>query len=732
MKRIGRFLLTALALVASGVGPLGATETKIFETQSAAGFLAGTLDGVAVDPVGRLVPAPRVDRVASLAEPFVFALAPRGGGSQGWIVGTGNSGKVLSVDAKGKINELLTTAEPSIFAVWVDPDGTAFVGSSPNGKVYRIAADGRSEVWFDPQQVYIWRIARATDGSLWVATGTDGKLFRVTGKNEGTVVLDTEDAHIRSLLPLPNGEFLVGTAGGPSGRGLVLRVGKGGSVRAIYDATQPEVAALALAPDGTIYAALIASEASLIDEAKGNAAAKPEARAGEGSVVVTVEGEAPTAQVGGKERGPRSELVALTLDGEFESLWTSNDETLYDLLWLDGLWVATGQEGKLYRLRSQRLQLEYDAVDRQLAALAPPLAADRARGFGPTIASSNGSAISTVSSAPRATGTYTSTPFDAGGISRFGVFRWRGEAPKGSKVTYSFRSGVSAIPDRTWSDWTAGKNGREIALEVPAARYVQWRAQLEGEPQIDGIELTYRQQNLRPKIEAFGALTPGQILVPANFNPGNQVYEPTHPNRDGIFTTLSPSSERDDSGRLKPLWKLGTRTLRWKANDPNGDTLRYRLSFRPAAKDGAWLPLADDLEDDHYSFDIAVLPDGEFRFRLEALDEKANAPGEGMIADEVSEVVVVDHSVPVLGRVERKGDRLEVEISDAWSPLREVNVSVGAKGWQSLRVSDGLLDGQRETVSIPFEKERAGKMVLLRVVDAAYNAVTFDLSTEIR
>ena len=302
----------------------------------------------------------------------------------------------------------------------------------------------------------------------------------------------------------------------------------------------------------------------------------------------------------------------------------------------------------------------------------------------------------------------------------------------GSSAAFSFRSGVSGTPDRTWSEWTTPKSGREIAVDVPSARFVQWRAEIRGDVQLDGIQLTYRQTNLKPKIEAFGALAPGQILVPANFNPGNQVYEPTHPNRDGIFNTLSPSGDGDDSGRLKPLWKLGTRTLRWKASDPNADALRYRLTFRSAARDGAWLPLAQDLEDDYYSFDIGVLSDGEYRFRVEALDEKANAPGEGLVAEEVSEVVVVDHSPPVRGRIEHHGDRLEVEISDAWSPLREISVSLDAAAWQTLTVADGLLDGKAEKVSIPIGKGVPGKLVLLRAVDAAYNAVTFDLSAEIR
>ena len=75
-------------------------------------------------------------------------------------------------------------------------------------------------------------------------------------------------------------------------------------------------------------------------------------------------------------------------------------------------------------------------------------------------------------------------------------------------------------------------------------------------PRLVTAEVSYRQDNLRPRIARFGALDPGQILVPANFNPGDQVYEPAHPNSDGIFTTLEPAASADDE-RLKTLWKKG-------------------------------------------------------------------------------------------------------------------------------------------------------------------------------
>jgi hypothetical protein len=721
--------------------PSHGTQVKIFQAQSQAAFLAGTLEGVSVDALGRMQLAPRVERVASLAEPFLLSAAVH---PDGWVVGTGNAGKVLKIDSRGVVTELFAAPEPEVFAVWADKDGTIYAGTSPRGKVYRIPAGkgARAEPFFDPQETYIWALTRAADGALLVGTGTQGKLFKVDAKGKGEVLYDSDDTHIRSLALLPGGDVLAGTAG----EGLILRIGRDGKARTLYDASAPEVVSLAVAPDGTCYAAVVASEASLVDQAKDQAAAAPIGAApspgkGQPQVTVTVEpADAPPPTAGRRgasaPQTAKSEVLSISPAGVVESLWSFMDDTVYDLLYQnDKLWVGTGLEGKLYRWADRQMLLEKDVDERQIVTVLPGEA-------GPAFATTNAAGLFRITAGTERTGTYTSAALDAEQVARFGTFSWKGDLPAGAAVRFSFRSGVSAEPDRTWSAWSEPREGREIVLEgVPGGRYVQWRAELRsgdgGSPRLYEAELSYRQENLSPRIASFTALDPGQVLVPANFNPTNQVFEPSHPASGGIFTSLTPGSDDDGSGRTKALWKLGYQTLRWVAADPNGDDLVYDLSFRPIDPvhgGEEWRQVVDDFDDDHFSFDALSLPDGTYRFRLRVSDKKSNDPAGALEAERVSDPVVIDHTPPALVKVERdkmekdKEGTLRVTVRDAASPLREAVYSVNAAEWKPAQAADGLLDGRTETLLIPAAKP--GDLVMLRITDAANNVITFNLNPE--
>lgn len=771
LRRRCRFLL-ASALLASA--PLGASPVRIHQVSSQAGFSAGTLEGVRVDARGVLSLAADVDTVAEVTEPFAFAVATL---PDGWAIGTGGEGRVLKVGRDGAVSVLFEAPESNVFALFADPDGTLFVGTSPAGKVYRIRpgktgapAAAETAAFFDPHETYIWALARDAGGALWVATGSEGHLYRVDAYGKGELVYDGEDPHLRSLLAESDGGLLIGTAG----QGVLLRRSPDGTLRTLYDSSLSEVVAIAQAPGGTLFAAVLASEASLVDLAAPRPAAEAAASGDTGgdaaaTVTVTPEGEAEAPPTGSRPagaRGPRSELVAISAAGLVEPVWASQEETVFALAWASRrLFMGTGGEGRLYSVQGVEpatgpetapvppltVTLDHDFDQRQVVGIGDGAgvgrggakAAASAAGASPlpVVLTTNAAALYRLSERSTARGTYTSAALDSGQLARYGVFRWSGESPEGTGVRLSFRTGSSATPDASWTAWKvagaalAAGNGWEVPIPpLGNGRYLQWRAELTGSggrsPRLTLAEASYSQVNQRPRIDRFFALDPGQILVPANFNPSDQAYEPSGPNRDGIFTTLAPANSGGDA-RTKQLWKVGQRTLRWRASDPNGDELRFRLEVRAEDAAAGWFPVADDVNDDHYGFDATVLPDGRYRFRLTASDREGNSGDEALTAQQESEPVIVDHSPPERGRVEPGGGSWRVGVSDRFNPLREAMLSIDAGEWRPVAPADGLLDGQRETLLLG-DIPAAARLVLLRLADAAWNYETFDLSSEVK
>lgn len=697
-----------------------AAPVKIQAVEAPATWLAGTLEGVRLEDRGVLGLAPETVRVAALEEPFAYSVAAL---PDGWAVGTGPEGRVLAVDRRGQVTTLFDAEESDVFALWADPDGTLFAATSPHGKVYRIV-HGQAEVWYEPGEAYCWALARGGDGALYLATGDQGRLHRIAGKGKGGVVFDSEEPHLRSLLA--TGDALVlGTAG----EGRVLERKADGTLRTLYDSGLAEIVALARSADGTLFAAALASEASFVD-----LSAKPtEASTGAvetGTEAAPAEGGSEGPAAGSRPagaRGPRSQIVRLASGGPGEVVWQSQDETVFSLLGLgDRVWFGTGGEGRVYSWSAGRAVVERDFSERQVVGLL-------AEARGPVFLTTNEAAIHRVVDRLAAEGSYTSAVLDAGQAARYGVFRWRGETPSGTRVEVAFRAGDSAFPDATWSAWTTPRAGEEIA--VPAldpARYFQFRLTLSGNgersPRVEGTEVSYRQLNARPRIEKFGVLDPGQVLVPTSFNPADQVYEPASPNRAGIFTTLGPPTSRDDA-RLKTVWKRGMRTLRWKGSDPNQDELEATIEVRREGSE-AWLPVVSAWRDEYYAFDASVLPDGRYRFRLTLSDRRGNPGDEALLATEESESVVLDQTPPTRSALGKRGARLTLPVADALSPVREAAISFDAGEWQPLATADGMLDGRVEELLLP-PAPAGTRTVLVRVGDAAFNDATFDVSAEV-
>ncbi len=486
-----------VCLLAFGCVLSAAAEVTVFKIDDRESFSEGTLKGVRLGEFGALELARPLNTIAAIDEPYVFSAAVH---PAGWVVGTGSSGKVLLVRRDGSQEEFFSTPEPQVFAVWADADGTVFAASSPAGKVYRQPpGGGEPVVHFDPEELYVWALQRRPGGGLLVATGARGRLWEVSDQGKAELLFDSGDLHLRSLAVLADGTVLAGTAG----QGRLLRFANG-RLSTLYDAAEPEVLALVPDREGGVWAALVASEASLVDLSNG----EDDDEDDEGVTVSESQKETTGSRAAGAA-GPRSRLLHLSADGRSRFLASFADQTIHALaVAADELWIGTGQDGRLYRWAGEELALEKDLPASQIVVLL-------ADGDAVAVLSTDSASVELLGAGRQRRGTYTSTVLDADQIARFGTFFWRGSTPSGGAVELSFRSGISEQPDATWSGWSESARGSELGLaDVPPGRFVQWRAELRGDgrhsPVMHAAELTYLQNNLPPRISSFEVLPPGR------------------------------------------------------------------------------------------------------------------------------------------------------------------------------------------------------------------------------
>jgi len=428
-------------------------------------------------------------------------------------------------------------------------------------------------------------------------------------------------------------------------------------------------------------------------------------------VTVTV-GPARLAPSRSSSKGGYSSELLLFEEGEPpRTVWTSSEELVLDLE-ADGdtgtVLVATGPNGKLYRIGLKGWSLERTFDEKQVSAFG-----------GDAVATNSASGLYLISEGPRA-GEYVSAVKDTGRESRFGVFRWEGDLPSGTGVFFSFRSGESATPDSTWSSWSAPVSAPSAPIPAPPGRYVQWKLKMTADgthtPTTRRVELAYRNRNAFPSIDALITLGPAEVLA-RSASGGSSVFEGTTPDEKGIFTSLEDA--KSESAPRRVLRK-GYRTLTWKASDPDGDSLVYDLEFRQSGSE-RWLPLRKGLRESFYSFDTTALPDGEYVFRLTASDAEANPEDPKTVSRETSPVRV-DNTPPVIRRITSASSGVfEFQAADSASPILDAEYSVDAKEWVKLEPKDGLSDSLTETYSIKIDPKWRGGFLLLRVSDAARN-----------
>ena len=721
-------LVLATLVLSPALFAAGATA---WEMNSYQDFIRGRFQGLSLTRDGRLTVAPKIDTLFASDQPVVWSLAESREGVV--YAATGHRGRLYQIDKSGGSKLLWTADQPEIFALAVDAAGAVYAGTSPDGKVYRIQ-QGKASEYFAPGARYIWSLAVAPDGALYVGTGDQGKIFRVTSAGKGEVYYETGQSHITSLALDRDGKLLAGS----EPNGILYRVSARDKAFVLYDANLPEIRAIAASPDGTIYAAALGGSVAR----RSQGAWQATGAAGAASTPVTTITVTADAQAGADVKPPqdptppkpaqpaavatpaapvldvagveKSALYRINPDNTVETLWSSKEENIYDLLAPAGhILFSTDGGGRIYRLTPDRkvtlvTQTNESEATRLLAQGGQVLAA-----------TGNLGRIYRLGDQPGSGGTYESPVHDAGGVARWGRLSWRAQ---GSGLLFRTRSGNSLRPDKTWSEWSAPV-ASPASVTSPNARYVQWKADLSGSVALDDVTLAYITQNTPPVVKSINVFT---SPAPASKSQAPQsataAYTITVTDTGDAGGAPSSGSPTQTLSRAAPQQI----NITWQAEDPDGDRLLYALSFR-GEDEREWKLLKANLHENAYVVDGDALADGRYFFRVTASDREANPPSSARESELVSVPVMIDNTPPLvhLSGLRRTGASidLDVEAVDAASPLRRCEYSLDAGPWTPLEAADGVIDSPKENFHVHLQDVPPGEhVIVIRAVDSAGNA----------
>ena len=744
--RARKLLLAALALSVLP-RPALAVSPVLWTLETYDDFEKGKPDGAAVAATGELVLAPalkplKVPPLDQSSEPFLWSQAVDSKGTL--YAGGGNGGKIYRVP-KGAAGSLYyETGDLAVHALAVDRNDVLFAGTSPNGKIYRITGEAKGEVYYEPEDRYIWDLAVGPKGDLFAATGEGGVIYRIPSKGKGEVFFDSEEFHIATLAFDPAGNLLAGT----DGKGLLYRITPEGKATVLYDSRLREMNAIAVDAKGVIYASAIGQEGEmpmpLLRQPVAPQETPPPARGGPSNPAVVIpgveSGTTATVTVTASAAGPpqppagslpRSEVYRIDPDGSVTTIWSSQGEVVYSLV-VDPAGrpvVGTGEPGRIRVLaESQSSTLLARLPESQVTSLA------LGQGQAVYAASSNIGRLYLLDAAGSEAGTYLSPTCDAQTVARWGRISWRASVPAGGRVEVATRSGNSGAPDSTWSDWsTAYSNPDGSVVTSPSARFLQWRARLaragggQGAsgpgPALQAVSVAYLPGNLPPLMKRLVVEPPGVVRE-------RSPYAAEADPQDLAFTGIRVNPETGGPESRPPqlpekrVYVRGMRAIDWEAEDPNGDTLSFDLSFRGEGE-STWKPLAKGLRDSYFALDSTQLPDGLYRVRVEASDALSNAAGQAKSASLAGDPFLVDNTPPSLQVVARKGGKdavIEVSATDSMGPIARAEYSVDATRWVSVAPSDGVSDSRAETYSISLPGLRAGEhTVIVKVTDLLGN-----------
>jgi len=713
---VGLFVgaVAAAAWVASDVRDAGAVGTRTFDLDTLEKLSGGEQKGTAITSQGDVEAGWNTAKTTLTRGTSVWSALARPDGSV--LLGVGNEGRVLKIDAAGKETVVAETGTMAVTSLVEGPGGKIYAGTLPEGEIFIVdpnasvgvnpsaPAAPKPKAWTKLASDHVWALVYDKKrNELFAATGPDGKIYRVDAAGKSQVYFDADDTQIVSIAIAPSGTLYAGT----SSKGLLLAITAPNKSEIVQDFDGHEVKGIAFGP-------------SAKPAAKG-APATTDA----GDTLYCIVNEYPTPpepirKLGIATKAPTSsfdpakatkgkgqlwKVSALSADGKGgkpEKLWDDKTTHFYSLTAEPApkaggvvAYVGTANEGRVVAVDETHGSSVVAKIEsRNIGAIA---VAGGGAAKGTWFAGGDPATFHRVTSVGGAESTWMSKPLDAGLKARFGKLTWRVAGAPGNAIELQTRSGQTSTPDDSWSAWS-NPLAAPGKVTSPAARFVQIRARWKGNADavLRGISLAFVTDNLRAVVT--------EVTVPTK----------------GPLPKDIPASGTD----IPP--KSSTIKLTWKTDNPDNDKLAYRLWFR-REESTMWRPITkedDPITASDYTWNTEALSEGWYRVRVEATDENANPIGQALKHGLDSPAFVVDNTPPVVRKIALNNGRLVAEVADGVGPIARLEVQIDGKGpWRAITAADGILDDAVEAIDAPLGIT-GNHLVALRAYDAAGNAVT--------
>ncbi len=703
-----------------------AEGTRSWEQSKFDEFEKGTAQGVAILSQGGLELAPSFKSVFTTPSTYIWAIATDAQGNA--YAAAGAPARVYRITPQGQTSVIFQPQELQVQSLLVDKEGVIYAATAPDGKVYKIEhkaggvpnpaaplsaaepgaritldADYTSSLFFEPKTKYIWDMAEDSQGRLYVATGDRGEIFRVEKSGQSSVFFKSDEAHIRVLAFDPAGNLIAGT----DGSGLVYRISPAGEGFVLYSAPKKEITALAVDRAGNIYAAGVGEKRSSGISPQAPAAPPPAPSATATIVITPAPGNQAQPQplpapvsipFPGLGATAGSEIYQIASDGSPKRIWSSREDVVYALSFdaRGRLLAGTGNKGRIYAVLGQR-----DFTDLVKASANQVTAMANGPNGVVYAATSNLGKVFLLGAAPEQEGSYESDVFDARTFSRWGRAQVRGA---GNFELFT-RSGNVDNPDRNWSPWKKVDLAKGSQLDVPPARFVQWRAVLKPgnpTPLVRSVTLFFLPKNVAPEVD--------EITV----QPGARFLASPKPLSESVTVNVgAPQSPAPRFEAPPPATRdREAIAVRWTAHDDNDDEMVYSLYYRGDGEQD-WKLLKDGLSDKYYSFDAGLLPDGGYGVKVVVSDAPSHSPADALTSSRESGRFEVDTTPPQIQglNVALEGEALRITFraADSFSIIKRAEYSVDAADWQFVEPVGLLSDSPVENYDFysPLPKQAA-------------------------